>query len=392
MNQQTFKSGAFVFTRARGVQARPPDEIEPLLKRHGIEPSLIPTYAGDRTAFGRAISQAKSGLAREGYLLRPIKRAGGEVVYGIVREQKDEARGRLDHDFKATVSWSLEPDSSHVYGEHPVARRVAEAYRMLRGKITADDWSGAITAHLESNDAARVRSDGRVYWVPPQRLDSIRRLGAFLEEVGIDLILCELEPEARTIVQDVARSSLDEQLIRLEAEVARFDGKQKPSTYARRLDEYQRLRDRASLYREALGVGVDRAITVLSELERKVTEMFELRTQTVIHRDDSATPPAAAEKTLPCLRFAGAIFTPGKGEGESGRLVFVSDDNQALAKVRALESMGLAGQWQDLGCAEVSIQNSGPPGARVTIGLRLRGGCGLMAAAPALSTIGIELC
>ena len=242
--------------RARGLTPRDPDDLPPLAAAHGIRTDFIPTYAGDRTAVGRAIAQASAGLQREGFLLRPIRRTTTEVVYGIVREQKDEAADRLDHEFEATVSWSAEPDPAVVHGDHPIAQRVADAYHELRGKIVADDWSGVITAYLEQHDAARVRGDGRVYWVPPQRVEAVRRLGAFLQEIGIDLVLCELEPEVRPVVEQVAHDSLDEQISALEAEVQEFDGTQKPSTYARRLDDYQRLRERAVLYRDALGLGL----------------------------------------------------------------------------------------------------------------------------------------
>jgi hypothetical protein len=89
-----------------------------------------------------------------------------EVVYGIVREEKDESAARLDHDFEATVSWSAEPDPSKVTDDHDVARRVAGAYNELRNKIVADDWSAAISNYLEQHHAARVRGDGRVHLVP----------------------------------------------------------------------------------------------------------------------------------------------------------------------------------------------------------------------------------
>jgi hypothetical protein len=360
--------------------------------RHHIDPAFIPEYAGDRTAIGRAISQASSGLHREGFLLRPIKRTNTEVVYGIVREQRDEADQRVDHDFEASVAWSSEPDPSVVRGEHPVAQRVADAYAELRGKITAEDWSSVIVAYLEAHDAARVRGDGRVYWVPPQRLDEVRRFGAFLAEVGIDLVLCEIESESHTVVEQVAADSLDEQLDRLQQEAEQFDGTQKPSTYARRLDEYQRLRERALLYRSALGVGVDRATQVLNELEHKVSTMLDLRQQTVIHRNGSVDGPApqTAEAAPVCIRFAGARFAPAISDDPS-ILTFVSDDATAITAVKALECMGLTQRWQKAGPAQFQIRNSGPPGAAVSIRLRLPSATALPSAAKALANLGIEL-
>jgi hypothetical protein len=377
MQNGKFNTGAFVFTRTRGLAPRDPADVIPLAASHGFDPSLIPPYPGDRVSITRAITQATAGLSAKGFLLRPIKRTSSEVVFGIVKEQKDEAQVRLDHDFEATVSWSAEPDPSVVTGDHEVARRVRDAYALLRGKIVSDDWSASITSYLESHDAARMRGDGRVYWVPPQRLDDVKRLGAFLSEVGIDLILCEIEPETRTVVKDVARVSLDEELDRLQAEADAFDGTQKPSTYSRRLDEYQQLRQRAILYRDALGIGADRAKAVLDELEQKVSGMLSIRRQTVIHRDGSkggvsSSPAPSTGDTLASpsrITFAGAAFV--LKDLMDDVLTYTSDDAAAKNSVAMLESMGLAGKWQQAGSLKLSIQNSGPPGAAVSLRFQL---------------------
>jgi hypothetical protein len=311
MTDQKFATGAFVFTRARGLQPRAPEALHPLAHQHGIDRGFVPVYAGDRVTIGRALTHASAGLTREGLLLRPITRTSTAVIYGIVREQRDEADRRLAHEFAATVAWSAEPDPAVVTGDHEIAGRVRTAYLQLRGKVVADDWSSAITAYLEACDAARVRGDGRVYWVPPQRLTVVRQFGAFLAEVGIDLVLCEIEAENRTVVQAVAQESLADQLEALAAEAQAFDGTQRPSTYMRRLEDYQRLRDRAVLYRDALGVGVRKAQGVLSELERKVTAMLELRSSTVLHRDGTNSrfdaPPADESAPAPPVQPLAAL-------------------------------------------------------------------------------------
>ena len=415
MTEQRFQNGAFVFTRARGVEPRDPTELEPVLAKHGIESSIVPDYPGDRTAVSRAITLSKSGLGKEGLLLRAIKRTANEMVFGIVREQKDVIDERLDHDFESTVSWSAEPNPSVIQGDHPVAQKVAESYRTLRGKIVAEDWSASVTSFLENHDAARIRPG--VYWIPPQRVVAVRQLGGFLAEIGIDLVLCEVAAEVRTVVQDVANESLDQQLDRLQAEVAEFDGNQKPSTYARRLKEYGRLRDRAALYADALGLGVGKAKAVLDELEAKVSVMLDLRRKTVVHRDGSSTDPVESSPTgvtvaraddepgpstegvspamslaTPALRFAGARFELVGGVAEDSVFTFVGDDSGAIEKVRLLEKMGIAGKWQRLGSTKVLIKNSGPPGAAISIGVELPEGQDIHMAARSLSAIGIEVC
>ena len=155
MTNQKFATGVFVFTRTRGILPRHPDELAQLATTHGLDPSIIPSYPGDRATISRALTQTSNGLHREGFLLRPIKRSSSEVIYGIVREEKDEGGNRLTHEHEATVTWRIEPDPSVVEGDHAVACRVAAYYQNLRGKIAAEDWSASITAYLEQHDAAR---------------------------------------------------------------------------------------------------------------------------------------------------------------------------------------------------------------------------------------------
>jgi len=404
MKSKKFGAGAFCFTRTRGLQPRDPSDLQALATQHGFE-DLVPSYAGDRAAVGRAIQITSSGLWREQFLLRPLRRTSSEVTYAIVKERHFD-KERLDHFQEALVRWTAEPDPSVIHGDHAIAHRVNDNYQNLRGKIVSEDWSAAIAAHLDKLDAAPVRSDGRVYWVPPQRVDEVRRLGDFLQAVGIDLILAEMEPETRTVVQEVVKDSLVDQIERLEAEVAGFDGRQKPSVYERRLKEYSRLRARAILYRDALGVGVDRTETVLDELEAKVTEMLDIRTNSVVHRDGSvdgalaggplepdidgdaceaSSPPATG------LRFGGAEFQPA-ASSDPDVLVFISGDEMVIAAVKALESMGVAGKWQKAGGAEVKIGNSGPVGADVSIQIRVPNEQSLETAASSLANLGIEVC
>ena len=68
MTNPKFTTGAFVFTRARGLQPRDPDDLQPLASQHGLPGDIIPAYAGDRAAIGRAIAQTYSGLHRKGFL------------------------------------------------------------------------------------------------------------------------------------------------------------------------------------------------------------------------------------------------------------------------------------------------------------------------------------
>jgi len=149
----------------------------------------------------------------------------------------------------------------------------------------------------------------------------------------------------------------------------------------------------------ALGVGVEKTHEVLAKLERSVTAMLELRKSTVVHRDGSVdagdagdgSDAGSSDNTAPItLQFAGATFDQADSSDPS-ILRFISDDDYAKASASALESMGVAGRWQQAGPVEVSIENHGPPGKAVSIRLKVPGGLDLADAAKALVGIGIEL-
>jgi hypothetical protein len=76
---------------------------------------------------------------------------------------------------------------------------------------------------------------------------------------------------------------------------------------------------------------------------------------------------------------------------EPGVLTFVSDDQSARDAVVPLESMGLAGRWQQAGTVQLKIQNSGPPGAGVSVCIKLPQGQTLADSATSLAGWGIVL-
>jgi len=394
MTNSKFASGAFVFTRARGVIPRRPEDVIPLAAKHGLDASIVPPYAGDRAAIGRAIAKTDTIINGQTYLLRPIKRTQSEVVYGIVRERRD-GEEHLDHAHEATLRWTAEPSPEYVEGDHTLAKRVHLAYAALRGRIVADDWTAAITDALERLGAVAFREDGRVYWVPPQSLAEVRRLQGFLADVGMILVIAEVEAETTNTVTEVVSESVADQIHKLTLEVAEFDGTQKPSTYARRLEEYQMLRGKCVLYRDALGVGVDEAERALTELEGKVEAMLSVRTKSVVHRDGSMDTPkaptpasASAPTAITSLKFAGATFTAAETP-DGDELLFVSGDACAISAVKALEAMGLAGSWQKAGGIEVNVQNSGPVGAETSIRVRGASGVEVASVGRALAGVGI---
>lgn len=345
---RSFVSGAFVFWCARGVAAISPEDAKALARKHGVDESVVPSYAGDRATFGRAVQRAAAGLARAGFLLRPFDvKAQDHAVYSIVAEYRNVAAERMDHTFRTNVSWSAEVDPLVVTGDHPVAVRVRGLFDQLVGKLVADDWSKSISNYLVGElSGMSMRDDGRVYWLPPDAIEELGSLKAFLHEVGIDLVLAPITEESHHIVKAAATSSIAAEIDKLSAEVLAFDGTEKPSTYERRLERYAELRDRACLYRDSLGVGVEQAEAALAALETKVSEMLVLRTGTVVHRETKVeTAPLVKRPALlfGALRFEQSAtdatrYVAAKADGIGAEMLLMTfglDTNVGTSTLRA---------------------------------------------------------
>jgi hypothetical protein len=356
---QKFQNGAFVFYRTSSAcQPMNTHSIEMLVNKHNLPSSLIPEYAGDRAIVARAISAVQPKATREHYLLRPIvANKSTEIVYGIVYEQKNQAQETLSHSFDSRLRWTSENGNGvHVEGDHPVAKQVDAQYQAWRGLIMHQDWSLTITNYLVNTcHGQAMRDDGRVYWIPPQNLQDLYALNAFLAEIGIALVVCEVEAESTSVVQQAASEGLADKLAELEREVDAFDGKQKPSTYKTRLQEYQDLRKRALTYRDALGIGVEQAQAMLDTLERKVSDLLTLRETVVVHRDGSqghkgekaprkpkvSTSPIAQEQPWTAQDdkdYYGAPSTDASPES-------ISEDTAIAAAITAAP---IVGEWQGM--------------------------------------------
>ena len=277
-----FADGCFTFYRV-GKSFKPllPSQVESVAMQHGMPAVLIPRYAGDRAAVSRAITQTAPKAAKQGCLLRKIVAEKTRVVYGIVAESTDKEQETVDLNYEDNLEWSVVWDNgSRVHGGHAMAFEVDDAYQDLRGKIVGADWTDVLTLYFtEQCHATPMREDGRLFWIPPTRMGLLETLKAFLSDIGITLVLLEIEPENKTVIVEAATENLEEQLQALQDEVEAFDGKQRMGTYKDRLTQYQALRRKAILYRDVLGVGIKDAEDVLTALEDKVVDLMVLKTE-----------------------------------------------------------------------------------------------------------------
>jgi len=316
MTEQRYKNGATVFTRSQGITAKTPEEVAKLAADLGLPEGIVPEYAGDREAIGRAIGDMQRVVHRDAYLLRPIvKNKGKEASWGIVKETRDEVTEKVSHFQEDLVRWEAaetqeykdpntgkpklrEVHPAKLMGDHPVAGRVRAQYESLEGKIRTEDWTRKVQEFLTELGCFPMRSDGRVYFAPRPLLEKVRAFKSLLSEVGVDLLISDPEPEDMPVVQAAVQENLGEVLARMEKQVATYDGSNNESTYEKRLQEYKALKQKIDLYQTSLGIGASKAEGMLQALETKVHAMLGIKQQAKAEKEGKkktpeATPPPA---------------------------------------------------------------------------------------------------
>jgi len=282
VHNNRYSDGAFVMWSARlTAAAMSSQDIRDMANAAGLPESIVPDYAGDRAICSRVIDRHASKLKRQGYVLSKLKRTKSHVLMTIHETSRDIAARETELPQAGTLEWTSETNGIVSPEQHTVADYLDYHYQDAVGKIHATDWSSTLIAYLQDECLAQAwRDDGRVYWVPPTHLDRVRELQDWLQSVGVSLAVAEIDGAVRESVVEVVEASLVDQLDELQAEVDGFNGLQKPSTYADRIERYHELRKRVTVHTECLGIAKSTANSLLKQLEdMEVTVVQHLATR-----------------------------------------------------------------------------------------------------------------
>lgn len=305
MTEKLANGNAFVFYRTSSAcKPMAPASIAELAKVHDIPTSIVPAYAGDRAQVSRAIAQGTSSARKAGWALASYHTDHHEVLYSILRLDKDHTSKQVRPSYADSLRWSDEGGNGmHIEGSHPVARDIDGIFQGLRGMVCPGDWTEAITEYVKGAcQGFAFKENGHVYVVPSRNIHLLDKLQAFLAQVGISLVVVEVEPSVEYAVQDAAAESIAGELQKLQDAVAAFDGTQKPSNYRARVQEITELRKRATVYKETLQIAVDEYEAVLQALGSQVSRMLDIRENTTI--------PRGAGKSAPVTPVAAQDYTP----------------------------------------------------------------------------------
>jgi len=308
--------GYTVFWRLVGIRVSHTD-LERALQAAGFD-KYLPDPPTPRVALRRALAEwirAKQRIARSlqlqqedeeqeendggrrRTLIRVINRAGSEhLVYALVAEDIDFSALGLSYGtalrillHKKTGEMICTTDAEGVIDAQSESRRLtgelAPYWRQYRDLFIARDLSEMMRDIVDGMNAVSLRQAGGVYFVPAAERDSLLRLRKLIVDIpqasGLDPFVCALGVpdaiEAKRGLSKAVHAGLLDEINSLRGDLGRLSesgDRLREKTIAQRLVIYKRLKAKAEMYQELLGMRQDEVRAEIAGLEREALNLL----------------------------------------------------------------------------------------------------------------------
>ncbi len=308
--------GYTVFWRLAGIRVSHPD-LERALQATGFE-KYLPDPPTPRVALRRALAEwirAKQRIARDlqlqqngedqneddggrrRTLIRVINRAGSEhLVYALVAEDVDFSLLGLSYGtalrillHKKTGEMICTTDAEGVIDAQRESQQVTDElipyWRQYRDLFIARDLSEMMREIIDGMSAVSLRQAGGVYFVPASERDSLFRLRQLIADIprieDLDPFVCALgvpdAVEAKRGLSKAIHAGLLDEISSLRGDLNRLSesgDRLREKTIAQRLVIYRRLKAKAEMYRELLGMRQDEVRGGIAALEREALNLL----------------------------------------------------------------------------------------------------------------------
>jgi uncharacterized protein DUF6744 len=301
--------GYTVFWRLAGIRVSHPS-LEQALQATGFE-KFLPVPPTPRVALRRALAEwirAKQRIAwdlqhqhddeekeddssRRRTLIRIINRAGSEhLVYALIAEDIDFSALGLSYGtalrillHKKTGEMICTTDAEGVIDAQHESRRVADElapyWRQYRDLFISRDLSQMMREIIDGMNAVSLRQAGGVYFVPASERDSLLRLRQLIAGIPkvaeLDPFVCALgvpdAAEAKRGLSKAVHAGLLDEISSLQTDLSRLSesgDRLREKTISQRLIVYKRLKAKAEMYQELLGMRQDEVRASIAGLER----------------------------------------------------------------------------------------------------------------------------
>lgn len=238
-------------------------QLQRLLETHGLDVKkhMPPPIVG-HAAFRKAIAACKHGDRNR--LVRFIKETPQEIIYGVVREDIDEAAEDLRYKVRARIVYRKRTESVVIRGgRSPVAEEVKKLFDEYVSTYIHTDIRRWIVRQInEYMQAVALKLNGGVYFIPHQHTAILRKLNSVVDDLPgrSEFIVTPIfdSKETTTSVGKATRGALEEELSQIRVELEEFRNKPpRRDTLKRRLEDFQRLKSRARMFADMLSFTVE---------------------------------------------------------------------------------------------------------------------------------------
>jgi hypothetical protein len=308
--------GYTVFWRLAGIRVSHPG-LEQALQEAGFD-KYLPDPPTPRVALRRALAEwirAKQRIARDlqlqqddeeqnendggrrRTLIRVINRAGSEhLVYALVAEDIDFSALGLSYGtalrillHKKTGEMICTTDAEGLIDAQRESQQLTDElmpyWRQYRDLFIARDLSQMVREIIGGMDAVSLRQAGGVYFVPESERDALFRLRQLIagipQSAGPGSFVCALgvpdAVEAKRGLSKAVHAGLLDEINSLRGDLGRLGesgDRLREKTIAQRLVIYKRLKAKAEMYQDLLGIQQDQVRAGIAGLEREALNLI----------------------------------------------------------------------------------------------------------------------
>ena len=263
-----------------------PEDLVNLGKEKGVPDEIMPEAPTSETTYRRVTRTP----VPDGWLLRPVKRTGAPLIWGIVRETRDSETEKVIHRQVGTFRYDRDLEVAEFTVEAgdedaKIARGIGSSlvakWQSEQGCHVTEDITSWLTNVIKNRwKGFAMRRHGGAYVVLSQFAPEVRAVRDLIESIP-NTTLAEVNILPQVNVDDTivtmkrqARHSVEVQLAEMKRAVESFDTTTRDSTLRKRLAEYKDLQSRLDLYRGSLEIMTEDIEEALGTLQGKVGDLL----------------------------------------------------------------------------------------------------------------------
>lgn len=244
-------------------------ELERLFDKLNLDKKYMPVEITPIQAFRRSWRYVSTKLDSKNLMLRGIAEDEKEITVGVVRELPNEEKKDLDYSLLARIIFDKSTSNISSDFENGVSGKIRYMYNHFLSHNT-DDVRKIFTVFL--NEAGiRVRQNGGVYYTPNQFEKTLNSICTLVEKIGCNqtyqLPIVDTM-NAKNTLKAITKSSLDNDIKRLQDEIDKFDkSTMRSSTLDKKLQDFENIRSRAKLFSRILNFRADKINKKIKQLK-----------------------------------------------------------------------------------------------------------------------------